>query len=1381
MPMDPNVLGLLEEMLDTGKTPEEVCRECPHLLPEVWQRWKEFRRFDAEVGAWYPEPVTNTRIGARKPVLPVSLPQVPGYEVQEVLGHGGMGVVYKASHQRLSRTVALKMLLAGPYSRPEELERFLREAETVAGLKHANVVQVYDAGDAEGRPYFTMELVEGGSLVQKLMGTPHPARQAAALLAVVAEAVDAAHQRGIVHRDLKPGNILLSADGTPKITDFGLARRLEGEAGLTQSDALLGTPSYMAPEQAEGKARDVGPAADIYGLGAVFYEMLTGRPPFCGETVAETLRQVVSQDPAPPSRLNASVPRDAETICLKCLHKEPARRYGSAAELADDLARFNDGRPIQARPVGWPERSWRWGRRKPTTAGLLAALLALFSLTVGGGLWLERRQAEQQGRAREAVQTLLAQLPGLRTQGRWVEAEAILQQGKSRLDETASADLRRRLAQAEEHLHLAATLEQIRLTPALEGNSFDFPGMAEAFARAFEQAGLPVRGDEEAVAARIRDSELRPQLVTALDHWAYVADAIGDRRSMERLLELARRVDPDPQWGNQFRDPDLWGDRGRLQRLAAEAQQQLAGQAPEAGPPTPLVTLLARKLGKKDGQTEPLLRAAQGRRPEEFWTNYLLGDALQERKPAEAAGFYRAALATRPTIAHLHFQLGMALFRQRQLDEAMAEFRRVSELNPKTATGHYQVGMCLKARGDLDAAMAEYRRAIELDPKGGLAHYGLGICFQTRRELDLAMAEYRRAIELDPNGGGAHFQLGMCLLDRGQSDEAMAEYRRCIELDPNDGAAHHNLGMCWQALGKIDEAMAEYRRASECDPNSSPAHFHLGLCWETRGELDEAMAEYHRALELDPKAASTHYQLGICSQTRGRLDEAMAEYGRAIELDPKASNGHHQLGLCLQARGRLDEAMAEYRRAIELDPKGFPARYQLGMCWQDRGQLDEAVVEFQRAIEVEPGSGMAHEALAHALLVSGRFLEVRTAVRRAFDLLSANDPHRPALQEKLRLCERMLAIDARLPALLQGKERPAAEEQLELAQLCRDYGRPHAAAGLYATAFAAHPELADDLGRGNRYSAACAAARTAAGQGSPLEPLTEAERADQRQRALAWLRADLTLRTKLMSEGKGIVWSLAWWRTDRDLADVRDPAALAKLPDSEREEWRRLWADVAAVLAADPLEQGRTHAARGDWAQAAACYGRVIKDAPTDDGHFWFEFAALSVLSGDRPGYARACTHLVERCGKEPGPRTYHVARACTLAPNAVVEPSLPGRLAEKELQQFAREFWSLTERGALAYRAGHYREAASFFEQSLKADPMSGRAVVNWLWLALAQKRLGKSQEARRWLDKATAWLDQFREGMTDRAEKELRLHLHNWLEANVLRREADALIQQN
>jgi serine/threonine-protein kinase len=289
-----------------------------------------------------------------------------------------MGVVYQARHVQLNRLVALKMILAGSHAGEKELDRFRVEAEAVARLQHPGIVQIYEVGESEGKPFFSLEFVEGGSLAAKLGGVPLPARRAAELLAALAGAMDGAHQKGIVHRDLKPANVLLSADGTPKVTDFGLAKRLQGEpgalapGGLTQSGAVMGTPSYMAPEQAMGK-KDIGPAADVYALGAILYEMLTGRPPCQGAEALDTLMQVVSDEPVPPSRSNHRVPRDLETICLKCLQKEPKKRYGSARELAEDLGRWLAGEPISARPVGRLERAWRWCRRNPSLAAALGA------------------------------------------------------------------------------------------------------------------------------------------------------------------------------------------------------------------------------------------------------------------------------------------------------------------------------------------------------------------------------------------------------------------------------------------------------------------------------------------------------------------------------------------------------------------------------------------------------------------------------------------------------------------------------------------------------------------------------------------------------------------------------------------------------------------------------------------------------------------------------------------------------------------------------------------------------------------------------------------------------------------------------------------------
>jgi WD40 repeat protein len=282
-----------------------------------------------------------------------------------------MGVVYRANHKGLNRVVALKMILAGAHASPADLSRFLAEAEAVAHLQHPNIVQIFESGRHQGLPYFTLEYLAGGSLADKVREAPMPPTEAARLVDHLARGIAYAHERGVVHRDLKPENVLLAEDGTPKITDFGLAKRVEGGAGLTQTGAILGTPSYMAPEQAGGKGQAVGPAADVYALGAVLYRLITGRPPFQAATALDTVVQVVTDEPVPVRQLQPQCPRDLETICLKCLEKEPTRRYDSARSLADDLQRFLQGRPIAAHPVGSLERMVKWVKRHPATAGLL--------------------------------------------------------------------------------------------------------------------------------------------------------------------------------------------------------------------------------------------------------------------------------------------------------------------------------------------------------------------------------------------------------------------------------------------------------------------------------------------------------------------------------------------------------------------------------------------------------------------------------------------------------------------------------------------------------------------------------------------------------------------------------------------------------------------------------------------------------------------------------------------------------------------------------------------------------------------------------------------------------------------------------------------------
>jgi WD40 repeat protein len=408
-----DLLSLYEAARKQGRplTAEELCQGCPELLKEMRRQVESLEVASASAGQEGPTAPAaapaaaagwSTPLHGAAPTMaaagPLPLADLPGYEVLGELGRGGMGVVYRARQKGLDRVVALKMIRSGEHAGPEQRERFRREAEAVARLQHPNIVHVYEVGEHDGQPFFSLEYVDGGSLAAKLAGTPLPPREAARLVETLSRAVDHAHQRGVLHRDLKPANVLLAFSGrsesgaglneaAPKVTDFGLAKRLDADVGQTQSGAILGTPSYMAPEQAAGRGKDVGPAADVYALGAILYECLTGRPPFRAATPMDTLVQVLSEEAVSVRRLQPQVPRDLETVCLKCLAKPAHRRYTSAAELADDLQRFRRGEPVRARPTPAWERAVKWARRRPALAALagVSTLAAAVLLVVGLG------------------------------------------------------------------------------------------------------------------------------------------------------------------------------------------------------------------------------------------------------------------------------------------------------------------------------------------------------------------------------------------------------------------------------------------------------------------------------------------------------------------------------------------------------------------------------------------------------------------------------------------------------------------------------------------------------------------------------------------------------------------------------------------------------------------------------------------------------------------------------------------------------------------------------------------------------------------------------------------------------------------------------------
>jgi serine/threonine-protein kinase len=444
-----------------------------------------------------------------------------------------MGVVYEARQRRLDRTVALKVIRAGVHASPEELARFRAEAEAVARLQHPHIVQIYEVGGEAGAPYFSLEYLHGGTLAQQLGGTPQPARTAARMVETLARAMHFAHQHGIIHRDLKPANVLLQNLGTaeeaearrgsmtagiplrssassavndfiPKISDFGLAKRLDKEMGLTQTGAIMGTPSYMAPEQASGKTREIGPGADLYSLGAILYEMLTGRPPFKGETTLDTLQQVLSDEPVPPIQLQPRVPRDLQTICLKCLQKGPGSRYATAEALAEDLRRFLAGEPIVARPISVWERTLKWARRRPALAALLLVSSLGTLILVLGTLWYN-------GRLSAALQT--AQRRREEAQQERARAETNFQKARDAVDAMLTEVGAKQLAQIPQ----VELVRRALLEKALQ----------------FYQGFLEEKGTDPA---------LRRETARAYDRVAAIYEWLGQRPQAEQNLRAALRL-----------------------------------------------------------------------------------------------------------------------------------------------------------------------------------------------------------------------------------------------------------------------------------------------------------------------------------------------------------------------------------------------------------------------------------------------------------------------------------------------------------------------------------------------------------------------------------------------------------------------------------------------------------------------------------------------------------------------------------------------------------------------------------------------------------------------------------------------------------------------
>jgi serine/threonine protein kinase/tetratricopeptide (TPR) repeat protein len=933
--------------LRQGETPQLV--EYVQRFPELSDEVRALFEVHQVVALGAEQPSTNS-YGPLPFVYPSGqddgpLPEpvnVPGYEILGVLGRGGMGVVYRARQTGLNRLVALKMIRAGDLASREQVARFRAEAEAVARLRHPNIVQIYEIGACEGRPYFSLEYVDGGSLAQHLDGAPQAPDQAARLLETLARATHYAHGQGIVHRDLKPANILLTGNGergtgnedrtssssfrvprssfpVPKITDFGLAKDLDADSLQTRSGHVVGTPSYMAPEQTSRKRGTIGPHTDVYALGAILYELLTGRPPFKGETAVDTLWLVVAEEPVLPSQLQPRVPRDLETICLKCLRKEPARRYAGAEELADDLRRFLDGKPIQARPTPPWERAWKWLRRRPVVAvsGVFACLLVLV-LAVAHEVHLNAVVTRAEAAARDA----------------------------------------------EDHKNRTAALA------SLEGGLHRVEGAVNA--RHWQDARLQlvaVQAQLSSARERFPDDTALTGLQSRLDPLdRQIARQLTDD---ERFQQLRRHRNEAAFYATRFAGMDAAARRDKLRSLAAATQRLLQSRLDSDGPVTVHSSYFTTEQREeiKEACFEVLLHLADTVEPG--------SEALEVLDRAARLG-----------IASASYHRRRAAYLDQQGDRMAARMERqlASATRPERAFDYFLIGLDRFRDGQLRPATEQFERAVSLQRDHFGANYALAVCYLKLREtrtdlsrapLALAKASLNNCVVLQPEHVWPYLMRGFTLGELEEFEAAEADFRQAEQKvkDAPDTAAHYGLwvnrGVMRIRQRKYDGAVADLARAIALQPGEYAAYVNLAEAYQGQRRWDDAAAQLDKALALRPPQA-----IAAIYRTRARLH---------------------------QHRGELGAALADLEQALRHEPGG-PASVEAADDLRARGDLllqqreyAAAVEAFDAALAIQPNLVALHRARAEALL----HLERTREAIQDLDRCLTEDHHARATQVSL--------------------------------------------------------------------------------------------------------------------------------------------------------------------------------------------------------------------------------------------------------------------------------------------------------------------------------------------------------------------------------------------
>ncbi len=942
------------------------------------------------------------------------------YRLMEQIGEGGMGLVFVAEQTApLRRRVAVKLIKPGMDSRAV-LARFEAERQALALMDHPHIARVLDAGTTPtGRPYFVMELVKGARITDHCDANRLTVRERLGLFGQVCRAVQHAHQKGVIHRDLKPSNVLVAVHDVAaavKVIDFGVAKAvgtsLSDKTIYTRFAQLIGTPLYMSPEQAGESSLDVDTRTDVYSLGVLLYELLTGTTPILPQALRQVgpdeMRRVIREDDPPrPSarvstldaaalttladankadsrRLSQQLRGDLDCVVMRCLEKDRERRYDSAAALAADVDRFLTDQPVVARPqsVGYRVRKFiRRNRAKVIGAGVTLGVAALVTPVV---IWQAKEAATARDRAdegdrsarlkREETEHLVTHLLGTEVAARrrakdWGRAEEGLNRGRALLQSVdGSEELQIDIREQLRDVRTAASLRD--LSPLHFGINNDFLASSRGdgdYHQTFRAFGIDVEALPAEEAGRLLSARtIRDELAAALVDWAVIVSGGVDHPNraarVRHLMAVAQATDPDP-WRTKIREAVKALDADTLSRLAKSAEL-------DTQPPTTLC-LLGMTLREVNRPKEALAVLTRGQRqyPADLALNLELGYSLTVANPPRhdlAVGYFRAAVASAPDAGVAHFALGDGLYFSGNSGEAIAAYRRAGELNPRHLGAFLNLGNTHLDLGQLDEATAAYRKASRINERDPQPHFNLGNALRAGGRLEEAAAEYRHALRLKDEYIPARCNLGLVLAEMGQLDDAVAELRLGLRQNKGWVDLWSALGTTQFKQGNFEDAVASLWEGVRLNGKNSELRRNLGVALYHSCRPDEAAAELREALRLGETDAVVHQYLGMALSSAGKYDDAVAAYKNAISLDPTDRSVHHNLGHTLQKKGDTAASRAAYREAVRLkeehlkglsaekppDPdKIRSAQSSLAAALQGAGEFDKAEALFHQVLD----------------------------------------------------------------------------------------------------------------------------------------------------------------------------------------------------------------------------------------------------------------------------------------------------------------------------------------------------------------------------------------------------------------------------------------------